>query len=86
MALWFTGELLASTERRRKEKIGKWSSLRTVCYLLLGTLKQAEVSGIKFLSVLEIDGWSLFSIEDVQVFPGQITVFNSLSFGDFNLF
>lgn len=52
----------------------------------LAPLEQAEVSGIKFLSDLEIDGRSLFSIADVPVFPGQITVFKSLSFRDFNLF
>ena len=52
----------------------------------LAPLGQSGVSGMQFLSDLEIDMQCLFSIEDVPVFTRQITVFNYLFFGDFNLF
>lgn len=70
---------MESREHKRKGgRIGKWRGLCTVIYCS-SPLEQAEVAGIKFLSDLETDGKSPFSVEDVPIFPGQITVFNSLS-------
>lgn len=73
-----------SIKEKKRQENGAVCALSVI--YCLAPLEQAEVSRIKFLSDLEIDGQSLFSIEDVPVFPGQITVFNSPSFRDFNLF
>lgn len=83
MALWFTGELLASTEHNRKEKIAKCSSLLFTARHHSSKQSWEELNSFQ---IWNIDDQCLLSIEDVPVFPGQKTVFNSLSFGDFNLF